>query len=321
MKKEVKIGIIAVVIILASWAGIRFLGGMDIFGRSNTYKAYYENVQGLQNAAPVVIQGVKVGQVTNITLASNGKVEVEFTVDRKHNIPDDSQALMFSAGLMGGRAIEICLGSSSSNLENGGTLQGGVKPDMFDNIGSVIDDLKGKLGTLLDNVNNTVSDVDSLVVDNRAAAKAMISNLNKIIADLEASGIVENIDAFSKTLKDSGPRIDSLVSNVNTITEQFAERNLAAELSTVLAEVKGMLDQLNKGEGSVGKLLKDEGLYKKLDDAAKHLSALLADVKENPKRYINIRVFGNSPEEKQALKEAKEKEKAEKKAAKEAKKN
>ena len=321
MKKEAKIGIIAVVIILAAWAGIRFLSGMDIFGRSNTYKAYYENVNGLQNAASVVIRGVKVGQVTNIAIADNGMVEVEFTVDSKHSIPEDSEALLFSAGLMGGKAIELQLGTSSSMLADGGTLKGGVKPDMFDDLGSMVADLKEKLGTLLDNVNNTVVGVDSLVTDNRQNLTAMVANLNKIIADLEASGIVDNLDSFSKTLKDNGPRIDSVMTNVNTITKQFAERNIAAELSTILAELKSTLDQINKGQGSVGKLVKDESLYKKLDEAAAHLSALLADVKENPKRYINIRVFGNSPEEKQALKEAKAKEKAEKQAAREAKKS
>ena len=61
MKKEVKIGIYAVVILLCAWAGIRFLSGLDVFGRTRNYTAHYEQVNGLQDAAAVVINGVKVG--------------------------------------------------------------------------------------------------------------------------------------------------------------------------------------------------------------------------------------------------------------------
>jgi phospholipid/cholesterol/gamma-HCH transport system substrate-binding protein len=60
MKKEIKIGIYAVVILLAAWAGIRFLSGIDVLGRSRTYTAHYANVDGLQDAAAVTINGVKV---------------------------------------------------------------------------------------------------------------------------------------------------------------------------------------------------------------------------------------------------------------------
>ena len=103
MRKEVKIGIYAVVILLGAWAGIRFLSGLDVFGRTRNYTAHYEQVGGLQDAAAVVINGVKVGQVTGVELnLKKGGVDVSLTVDKKYNIPTDSKAMMFSAGLMGG---------------------------------------------------------------------------------------------------------------------------------------------------------------------------------------------------------------------------
>ena len=77
MKKEVKIGIYSVVILLAAWAGIRFLSGLDVLGRSRNYTAHYEQVNGLQDAAAVVINGVKVGQVTGVQLnVEQGGVDV-----------------------------------------------------------------------------------------------------------------------------------------------------------------------------------------------------------------------------------------------------
>ena len=120
MRKEVKIGIYAVVILLAAWAGIRFLSGVDVFGRSCTYYAHYEQVEGLQDAAPVVVNGVKVGQVTGVELnLEKGGADVTLSVSSDVNIPVDSRAAMFSAGLMGGKSISIKLGEATEYLESG----------------------------------------------------------------------------------------------------------------------------------------------------------------------------------------------------------
>ena len=318
MKREVKIGIYAVAILLASWAGIRFLSGMDIFGRSKTYHAYYEQVNGLQKAAPVVIRGVVVGQVTDIAIAENkpGFVDVSFSVERKYDIPSDSEASMHSAGLMGGKAIELRLGTSAELLSSGATIASSVVPDMMESVGGMLGDLKTKLESLLDNLNNTVSSVEGLLDDNSKSITAAIKSLKSVLAELERSKIVENLDSFTGTLKQNGPHIDSIVADVNKLTGELAEKNVGAELSAAVAELNTLLSQINKGEGSVGKLVNDKVLYEKLAEASNNLSTLLADIKENPKRYINIRVFGSSPEEKEAAKAVKKQAKAAKKQAK-----
>ena len=132
MKKEVKIGIYAVVILLCAWAGIRFLSGLDVFGRTRNYTAHYEQVNGLQDAAAVVINGVKVGQVTGVALdVENGGVDVTLSVNKAYNIPTDSKAMMFSAGLMGGKSIEIVLGSSTEMLKNGDVYLANINTDTF----------------------------------------------------------------------------------------------------------------------------------------------------------------------------------------------
>ena len=94
MKKEVKIGIYAVVILLSAWAGIRFLSGLDVFGRTRNYTAHYEQVNGLQDAAAVVINGVKVGQVTGVELnIEQGGVDVNLSVSKEYDIPTDHPEL------------------------------------------------------------------------------------------------------------------------------------------------------------------------------------------------------------------------------------
>ena len=109
MRKELKVGIFAVLVLIVGWGVVRYLKGSSVFSKTNTYYAYYEQVSGLQPASYVVLYGVKVGSVTNITLDENPSkgVEVEFTVDKRYKIPVDSKAKIFSDGIMGGKAIDI----------------------------------------------------------------------------------------------------------------------------------------------------------------------------------------------------------------------
>ena len=314
MRKEVKIGIYAVVILLCAWAGIRFLSGVDVFGRTNTYTAHYENIAGLQDAAAVVISGVKVGQVTGVEVnKEKGGVDVTLSISSEFDIPVDSRAMMFSAGLMGGKAIEIKLGEATEHLSNGAQIATGTSLDMFEMLTNELGDIKERVVKVLDNVDKTISGVDSLVGNNAQSITSALANLNSVLKDFEQSNIINNIDGFCATLNQNGAKLDSIITDVGTVTHSFSEQNLAQKLNDAVSQVSTLLNQINNGKGSLGNLVADEKLYKELAQASQNLSVLLADLKENPKRYINVTVFGGkSYDEKQAEKAAKAAKKAEK---------
>ena len=318
MRKEVKIGIYAVVILLCAWAGIRFLSGVDVFGRTRTYTANYTSVIGLQDAAQVVINGVKVGQVTGVEInKEKGGVDVTLSVSSDFEIPSDSKAVMFSAGLMGGKSIEIKIGSSTEHLENGSNIQTEVQLDMFDTLANELGEIKERVVTLLDNINQTVSGVDSLIDDNSKNITAAIANLNSVMSELKRSNIISNIDGFCATLNQNGAKLDNILDNVNAVTNSLSEQNLGEKLGKAIAEVDALLAKVNSGSGTIGNLVSNEKLYKELTQASENLSLLLADLKENPKRYVNVTIFGKKTyEEKQADKAARKADKEKKKAEK-----
>ena len=316
MRKEVKIGIYAVVILLCAWAGIRFLSGLDVFGRTRTYTANYSSVIGLQDAAQVVINGVKVGQVTGVEInKEKGGVDVTLSVSSNFDIPNDSKAVMFSAGLMGGKSIEIKMGESTEFLSNGDAIQTGVQLDMFDTLAQELGDIKERVVVLLDNLNQTISGVDSLVDGNSRNITLAIANLNAVNAELKRSDIIGNIESFCATHDQNGAKVDSKITNVNAVTLSLSEQDLGAKLNKAIAEVDALLAKVNSGNGTIGNLISDEKLYKELAQASQNLSLLLADLKENPKRYVNVTVFGKKTyEEKQADKAARKAEREKKKA-------
>lgn len=314
MKKEVKIGIYALLIFLGSWAGIRFLSGADIFGRNNVFYAYYDDASGLQNASSVVIRGVKVGQVSSVAISPEDptKVQVTLAVSKDYTIPVDSKAKIFSAGLMGGQAVEIVLGKESALLEPGATITSAVEVGMFDALSSEFGDIKEKLVVMMDNINTTLTTLNTLVDSNNANISSAISNLNGILADLEKSQIVSNLDSFTGTLKSNGEKIDSIVSSVNNLATTLDEQQMGQKLAAAVENLSTLLAKFNSADGTVGSLLNDKELYANLTQASENLSALLGDLKENPKRYVHFSLFGGeSKAEKKAAKAEKRAAKAE----------
>ena len=272
----------------------------------------------MQDAAAVVISGVKVGQVTGVEVnLEEGGVDVLLSVGSQFDIPTDSRALMFSAGLMGGKSIEIKMGESKEYLENGDAIQTGVTLDMFDTVANELGDIKVKVAGLIDNLNQTISGVDTLIDSNSKNLTKTVESLNAIMADLKKSDIIGNIDGFCATLNENGPKLDNIITDLNTITKALNEQKSGEKLAAAINEVNALLAKVNSGNGSIGNLVSDDKLYKELAQASQNLSLLLADLKENPKRYINVTVFGKkSYDEKQADKAAKQADKEAKKAAK-----
>lgn len=327
MKKEIKIGIFAIVVLIAGWGVIRFLKGAEIFSNSNTYYAYYTQVGGIQAASNVVIYGVPVGAVSKVTLNEDPSkgVEVEFTVNKRYNIPVDSKARIFSDGIMGGKAIEIVYGKSTEYVPRRGTIESEASTDIMEMATSEIDFLNEKISTVVDGLSQTLTNVNSLLADNTANLTSIVKNVDGVANNVNTLLVGErahleqalsSLSQFSKSLGDHADDLGGIIDNMNRFSTELANANLAQELESVAGHINGVLETIKEQSGSVGKLINDSELYDNLTSASDNLSALLEDLKQNPHRYINISVFGANPTKK--VEKAKAKAKADKHAIKRA---
>lgn len=303
MKREVKIGIFAVVVLLATWAGVRFLSGLDVFSRTRTYYVNYSDVSGIAQASPVVISGVKVGSVTDIKLDPTKAEGVTLTleVSRDYDLPVDSKAKLFSDGLMGGKAISIEYGTSTEYLESGEHIAAAYDKGLMDIAGAELEGLTKKISQTLTSLTATLDNVNGMLDENRTNFKGVMKHIESMTGSMDdvltgkkqdLAAIVENLSAFADALGRNSAQIDSVVTNVNTITEQFAARDVAESLEQTLTKLNATLDKLNSGEGTVGKLMNDKALYDNLAAASANLSTLLADLQAYPKRYVHFSLFG-----------------------------
>lgn len=305
MKKEVRIGIFGVLMILCAWAGIRFLSGIDIFSRNAEYIAVYDQITGMREASPVLIKGVKVGTVTAISFnpVQSDKVALHLTVQRRYAIPRNSVASMVSSSIMGGKSIEIQLGDSSDILESGDTISSLSTPDMVTALSSQMSPILERITTLADELTGTLKGVNSVVSENADNIKGLTTHLNSIASNIdnilgsEKEGLraaLVGIERFSTTLGDNSERMDSLMQNLTTFSDKLASAEVVENLDSTLQGLNALLEGMESGEGTLGQLAKDKALYDNLASASDNLSRLLEDLREHPSRYVHFSVFGRS---------------------------
>lgn len=316
IKREFKIGIFAVIVILVSWWGIKWLGGQDLFKRYNTYFIEYAEVsKDLKVTSRVYLRGVKVGDVRGIELKNDGVV-VEVAIENKYAsmIPADTEALI-TEGLMGGAQIELMQGESATALNDGGTLAGKIDEGLM---GMLAD----KGADIFDGLDTTLTNVNDLLDNNAENITLLVANLEQMSQSLAATlssgkidGALGDLQTFTTTLADNTARIESMLANLDTFTGDLADADIIQQLNDTVTSLNAVLASIQSGEGSVGMLLNDPKLYDSLNEAGENLGALLEDLKAHPMRYVHFSLFGKS-EEQIAAKEAKRAAKAERRAAK-----
>lgn len=309
IRREFKIGIFAVIVILVSWWGIKWLGGQNLLLTSSHYYAYYEDVSGLMVSSRVKLRGVVIGNVQEINLEGD-KVKVEMLIENKYAemIPSNSVAELGAAGLMGGTEINIIQGDGTETIAPKSTIEGRIKPDL-------IGDMAGKASGLIDGLTTTVDSINTLLGENGEPITQMIANLEAMTATINTmvaaaqhnlNGTLGNLRTFTDSLADNTSHIESMLSNLDRFSTDLAEAQFIEQLSTTINQLNSAITAINEGNGTAGMLLNDKALYDSLNQAGNNLALLLEDLKTNPKRYVHFSLFGSSQskEERKAEREA-----------------
>ncbi|MBO5919298.1 MAG: MCE family protein [Bacteroidales bacterium] len=295
------IGLFVLLTLIATFAVINFLRGEDIFNRSNSYYAVYDQVDGLTVTGPVYLRGYKVGMVEDITYnPQQNNFEVELKVKSQFEIPANSTAEVYSADIMGARAVRINIGDSEQILESGDTLASAIQADMISTVMGQIEPLKEQAVELMATMNRTLESVDKLLDStSRAEIQSSLKHLNSTLANAaslsrtldnispELVEIVKNLEVLSKGLGESTDEIKGSLENVNAITSSLSK----AELDKTIESLRNLSEKLQDPNGSVGKLLSTDSLHNAVNTLINDVDKLVKGISENPKKYIKVSVF------------------------------
>ncbi len=315
VSKEVKIGGVMLLCIFLAVLGANYLKGKNIFDNSLKLYAIYNNVGGLARSNPVMFNGNKVGQVENVEFSKDfsGKLIVQFSVTESFiKIPKDSRAAIFSDGFLGGKAINLELGSSTELVTESDTLTSSIEASLQDAVNQQIAPLKNKAEDLIGSIDSAITTVKSIF--NTQAQEdigSSITNIRQSLAvfkqtmiDADAmvnenrqslQRIFSNVESITKNFENNNEKLDQTLTNLKSISDSLAGANLQQTVnnaSIAMQQVAELMQKVNNGEGSLGALMNNDTLYQNLEAAAYDLDQLMLDMRLNPERYVHFSIFG-----------------------------
>jgi phospholipid/cholesterol/gamma-HCH transport system substrate-binding protein len=244
---------------------------------------------GIRNGDPVQMLGVNIGRVRGFQIAPGG-VAIQLELNRQYPVPVDSRVELVSSGLLGGTVAEIVPGDAAESIRAGAVLPGTSGTGLFDTAGDLsvrADDVLGRVQMMLSEgtvgaVNASALELQGMLADMAALAAQQRQELGALSASLRRSAAgVEQATA--------GPELTRSVQRLDAMTARLDET--IGSLDRTSTSLESVIGRMERGEGTLGLLSRDEELYRNLNAAAANLDFLATDIRENPRRYINVRVF------------------------------
>jgi len=301
LSKELKAGLIVLLIAVAMYWLVYFLKGRDIFSSVTLYRIEYENVEGVSATGPVYIRGFKVGTIKNISYNQQKDIfDVTVQLESRYQIPENSIAQIYSADLLGTKAIRIHIGNSAKMLSNNEFIPSDIATDIVGYLSKELPLLKEQISGVLTSLDSSLMNLNRILgVQNRENLENALIHLTETLRHFQKLGawlnseapqiqsIVKDLKHLSATLGGSADDIGSTLSNLARFTDTLNQTNIVG----VIRDIDLLINQINNNEGTVGKLLHNDEIYQSLTRLLQNVETLLFQIGQNPKKFFRISIF------------------------------
>lgn len=288
-KREVRVGAFVLVGILAFLTILFTMTDVGTFRGRYYTNTVLQNAGGMRRGDPVQMRGVNIGRVIDFDMVPNG-VAVKMEIYDEYRIPSDSRAEVKSSGLLGGMVVNVIPGRSAEGIKDDSTIPGGAAPGVFDQVAGI----GTRADTALTRVNQILSRQTVGAVSTSAVElQGLLAELNTIAtqqrAELATLSASLRRSASGVEQATTGPELRRSIQQIDALTAQLDETTRT--LNQTSTSLQTVIGRVERGEGTLGRLTTDEELYTNLNTAATNLNALLTDIRSNPKKYFDVRVF------------------------------
>jgi phospholipid/cholesterol/gamma-HCH transport system substrate-binding protein len=291
---ETRLGIFFTLAIISAFILMHIIGGTDFFTGGYNLRARFSTVQELKLGDPVKMAGIPIGRVDRIE-PDGDKVEVLMLIRSKFKIRTDSKATIKFAGLMGQNFISINIGATTNTFVSSPvqTIDVVEQPDMsalmakLENVASGIENVTKSFSG--DSIQNILGPFTDFMTQNRANLTLMISNIKGVSQGLaEGKGTVGKLltdESLYNTALSAATNLNSTAEDVKALMSDAKSmmgnaRTAIDEAQGAIKDARGVMAGVNRGEGSVGKLLKDETLYKEITAASVNLRQIMEKINQ-----------------------------------------
>ncbi len=301
ISREVKTAILVISGIVLMILLFNYLKGINLLDNNAEYHTTFD-YNALSTSSSVTIKGNNIGKITKIEYDPNtGKTKVTISIDGDLKFSTNSIIRLYETGLMGGNALAIVPEPGDQLAKSGDYLQSEVEPGLIRSLTQNFSGLSSNLGSTMQAADTLLINLNKLVIDDsEEGLKRTIAELNITIASFNR--LSNSINAL---VSKNDAELTSAIKNLNTTTSNLAVLSAdlkdvklsesVAKLENTLANIDDLMADVKNGNGTLGKLMTDDKLYKNLEGASLQLEQLLQDFKLNPKRYVHFSVFGKKP--------------------------
>ena len=283
---------------IAAVIGFRFMSDIPVFKQAQEYTSTFERVDGLGTGSQVIIRGVKVGSVNRVQLVESDSVMITMRLDLDERLPKNSVARLTSLGLIEGKSIVIERGDSDEYIEEGGRVKGIYVDSMMEvlgergeEIGEDLSDSFTELNQFLRQLNKTLDDESSASLDRTIHnVESVTRNISDVLdskkeeineAIASGSSMMGQLDTMATTNR---PKVDSLMASLEYNVRELEK--VRVEIESASGNLNEILEKINSGEGTLGRLVNDPSMYDNLDELSVELKELVRGINEEPGRYL-----------------------------------
>ena len=299
LSNEMKIGLVVIVAIIIAVIGFRIMRDQPIFRQSNILYTTFERVDALLPGSVVHVKGLKIGTVKGIEYrVDSDDMLITLNITGTIPIPAGSTAKLVPPEVFGSVSVEIIRSNNTEQAEWGSFLEGVTKQGLIDKFSEKGDKALDELTASLKQLNSIMVKVDSsLYTDNSDPIRNTLKSFEKTGKDVQEliskrkhdidsmivsmSNVAQNFDQLTE---DNKAEADSMLTNLKNASSELEK--LSKGLNKTTLSLNDILEKMNQGTGTLGKMLNDESLYTNLDSLSFNLNELVKNIQKDPKKYL-----------------------------------
>ncbi len=286
--RELFIGIFACIMLVVLYSGVNFLKGENIFSNKRFFYAIYDNVNGLTISRPVTVNGFRVGQVSGIDFHSANQANLIVQVAIEEDIYFSTNAILeiYDSDILGAKSLELKMIEGQQTAMSGDTLFGSIATGLTSEVSEQFGSVKVGLDQLIISFDHVLKEIKEL---SNTANRLLSNNEDRL------SQSIHSIEAIASTLENQTQNINNTITNISTFSNNLNSIDfvlLSTQMLDISNQLESLLVELNSGNGSVSKFINEDSIYYDLSNTIQSMDNLLIDIKNNPKKYINLSLWG-----------------------------
>jgi phospholipid/cholesterol/gamma-HCH transport system substrate-binding protein len=293
-RREVHVGLFVVIGLLAVLAALFALTDPGTFRGRYYVSTVVQDAGGIRKGDPVQMKGVNIGRIRDFSIDGSGvRITMELQHDPGYVVPADSRVAIVSGGLLQSMVAEIVPGRSRKELPDGAELPSVDAPTLTGTVETLSADADtvllraqallnaqtvGDVGASAAQMRELLVQLTGLAAEQRGQLSALTASLSRSAQGLEGTVAAVSQPELARAIA----RTDSMTLRLDAATGSLQQAS--ASLATLMQRVES-------GEGTLGRLTRDDELYQNMNAAVTSLSQLTTDIRQNPRKYINVSVF------------------------------